>query len=462
MGCIGSILSIGCVGSVLSIASSGSTLSVLSTNCNYKFFTDCRNRPDSTTNVQLAFSANAWQNMKACNYTGYRAEPRMTECNYQQVQVTIATATGQIEQTCKARRKGTATWQDIDQKPSFKVKCEDDMELGEHNCTGVEKCPGGGVSNTWKSKKFLLNNGGFSLNGLGTRNWHSAEFYLRVLNTYYTWGEVDFYVMLRKIGGNAWPFAKWADVQVFNNGSLINSDQYVFLENADDKEFGKKWFGVTGWALWEFEFDKFKLQRDYGNFECTENNGGSCVVDNLFTLPATSGFSFSNLSRTAEGTDAMVSYYVAEKLGAHWDGVCLRNSIQNLYLAVNNSGWYIVPHGADATYQGCVTEMKIGNPPECGFMKECFESDACVNRFHTIHAKARQNAHRTTLSCREEVTLPVVYFALGIGLPLLFVLGLLQLGPWLQPSVAIARNVSGPSLVYTRLKTRKQNDVFNL
>ena len=74
--------------------------------------------------------------------------------------------------------------------------------------------------------------------GIASGTWYT--------NKYFSWGEVDFYVMFQKIGGFAWPFAQWVDVQVLHDDDEINYSQYVLLENIDDKDFGKKWFGDIG------------------------------------------------------------------------------------------------------------------------------------------------------------------------------------------------------------------------
>jgi hypothetical protein len=145
---------------MLSIGSTNSFLSMFSTSCNGKYLTDCSREPSSTRVVRLRFPDLSWQNMLACNYTGYRADPRADECDYQAVTVNITTTTGEFRVECKGRRKGGSTWQDVDAKPSFKIKCADKIDLGNRNCSGIEQCPGGGTSNHWQSKKFILNNGG--------------------------------------------------------------------------------------------------------------------------------------------------------------------------------------------------------------------------------------------------------------------------------------------------------------
>ena len=412
LGSLGSICSICSLGSVLSIASAGSTLSIASTNCYFKIFTDCRQKPHSVSAIRLQFGDDAWQRMKACNFTGYKADPRAPVCDYQSVSIKITINGEEKEMQCKGRRKGVSTWKEVDKTPSFKIKCPGRVELGTHTCSGAEQCPGGGDSNRWYSKKFILNNGGYSTNGLAGSGW---------INRYYTWGEVDFYVMLRKIGGFAWPFASWVDVQVLHEQSQISHDQYVLLENIDDKDFGKKWLGDAGWGMWEISQPmSVTLERDYGTFNCNDHDTGCGVNETIYMTPELLDAQLGMFNQTLHSQDAALTYYAAEKIGNHWDGMCT-GIAHNHFLATNGTGWYIIAHGADATYQTCRYRV---SSPTCRFMQECFESRACSDHFDAVYKRAKEHAHRTTPSCFDEVFQYVLYGAMGVSISLCIVLSM--------------------------------------
>ena len=332
------------------------------------------------------------------------------ECDYQAVTVNVTTDTGEFRVECRGRRKGGSTWQDVNAKPSFKIKCNDRIDLGNHNCTGIEQCPGDGKSNKWQSKKFILNNGGEGTDGIARGTWYT--------NKYFRWGEVDFYVMFRKIGGFAWPFAQWVDVQVLHEDEEINYSQYILLENIDDKDFGKKWFGEIGWGLWEVEGGDGELQRDYGNFDC-EGGTDVCVVGGSEQgLPPFARVPVSAFNHTMHGQDAMLRYYVAEQLGGHVDGACSRTDgalPHNHYLATNGTNWYILPHGADNTYFGC---RPTRSTPMCHFMQQCMENASCAARLAVIDVEARLHAHRIVpSSCLDEYKDSIVNISIGFVVP---------------------------------------------
>ena len=245
-------------------------------------------------------------------------------------------------------------------------------------------------------------------NGIASGTWYT--------NKYFSWGEVDFYVMFQKNGGFAWPFAQWVDVQVLHEDDEINYSQYVLLENIDDKDFGKKWFGDIGWGLWEVESGEGELQRDYGNFDC-ERGIQACVVDGIEQgLPSFARVPMSAFNLTMHGQDAMLRYYVAEQLAGHLDGACSRTDgalPHNHYLANNGTNWYILSHGTDNTYFGC---RRARSTPMCLFMQQCMEIPSCFDRLQVVFAEARRYAHRTVPSCLDESMNSITVFGVSLTL----------------------------------------------
>lgn len=420
VGSIGSVLSLCSITSVLSFASLNSVLSVGSTNCYFKIFTDCRERPSSVSNVTLDFTESSWVNIKNCSFDEYKSGNRPAKCDYQSVTVTVATSMDSTTLQCEARRKGTSTWQeDPLDKPSWKVKCDQEFKWGEYDCQKQQiACPPGQTKNIWSSKKFILNNNG----RVGSHHNDAAG----IINTYFTWGEVDAYTLFRDIGKIAVPHAAYTKVVVSkDNTELSEHDLYVLLENNDDKNFMSKWFGED-YALYEVEDNDWDIERDKGAFDdcnkthCTVN-GVSSHVPNLAANAELIMFTHSD-----EAMDDMIRYYVGELLTGHWDGACLRHYTNNHYMAQNTSGWFVLPSGLDNTFQGCLAKYVSDDPPQCKWMTECMQHSNCRERYSVIYQQAKTQANRIVPSCAGELMLPVVYICVGVVGPLLIALLMLN------------------------------------
>lgn len=415
---IASVLSVGSITSMFSLMSVNSILSVGSNGCILKAFTDCSKRPSSAESITLTFPDSAWQQMKSCSYSEYRAEPRPSNCDYQPVDVAFAINGVNVQRRCEARRKGTSTWQTPDEKPSFKVKCSDKMLLGEYNCTGLQRCPVGTNNvNQWISKKFVLNNGGV----VGSDYTSLAG----VINMYKKWGEVDAYGLFRDIGKIATPQARWVNLKVFRESEEINTSLYVLLENLDDKEFMYKWFGTPGWALYEIDDNDWLFERDKGAFDdCTKTH---CTLDTgngtnkIVPIPnLVHNTTLAMFSKTSSARDDMIRYYVGELLTGHWDGACLReHTTNNHYMAQNTTSWYILPSGLDNTFQGCVTDLESDDHPTCVFMQQCMQDAECSDRFIEIYYHAERHVSKKTESCSKELSAPVLYTFVACFAPLI-------------------------------------------
>lgn len=404
IGSIVGVLSIGSITSFLSIASLNSALSIASTQCTLKIGTDCTNEPAHSFDLALDFGGNAWRELSKCTFAQYKSDNRPSWCDYQPVTLTLH---GEVY-PCEARRKGSSTWQDdATNKPSWKVKCETEHTWALQNCTAMGvACPAGQTTNTWRSKKIVLNNNGNIGSHFSTYHW--------VKNAYHTWGEVPAYEVFRDIGVTAVPQAYWARLQVRVDGQEVSSHgHYVALENVDDKAFAAKWFGRL-YALFEVESGTYELERDKG-IQCS--NKSHCMLDDKqVSIPNL--VNDTSLGMFPSSLDNMLLYYIGELIVGHWDGACTRTNPNNHWYAYDTKNWYPIPYGLDNTFQGCIYDLTASEEPQCASMKQCFAEETCKARFHHLYSIARGKAARSTDSCASDLMWPIVYLCVGLVAPL--------------------------------------------
>lgn len=373
VGSVASIFSLGSAGSLLSVASTGSVMSVASNQCVMKMFTDCSVEYNITSAVTIEIPDDTFETMETCTKEEYKSVSRPERCDYQLARCTYHDhETGlHVDMECEVRRKGSSTWKEMRDKPSFKVKMDDEVHFKTTACPDGVRCPPGQTANVWNAKKFTLNNNGY------------PSFYTKH-------GEVDAYDAFRHAGKFAVPNAHYTRVTLKkgagNHSTVIREDTYALIETIDDKRFLQKWFG-DDYGLWEVEMDMQKFERD----------GGSVDVDSM-QVPDLLHLNMSQLE-----TRDMIRYYVGEELTGHWDGACLRTQKNNYYVGYDGDQFTMIPSGVDNTFQGCVVEFATADEPQCLFMQQCMHNASCRAIYDEIRADAFKTAKRTTPTCGEEL-----------------------------------------------------------
>ena len=365
---IGSVFSVSSVGSILSIASSASVLSIGSTNCVFGFLKTCLVEPHPIyTDFTIRLTSEVYDEMSACKYSDYKSSNRPEECDSKNAICSfIDFSSGyNITSDCEVRRKGSASWRDLDKKPSFKIKMEDDVQFGVFECQN--NCPLGKTENVWKTKKLTLQN---QVQGDG---------------------EIDAYNLFRKF--IAAPLAVQTRVKLYKDESLIRNDTYVMLETIDDNTFLKKWFGDTV-ALYEMDYTNPHVAKFERYFE--ENNKISEQYIDINTIKKTCNNSCdkkiedatestleseSNLEKITklqlddfDITNAMY-YHAAVEATNHWDSWYNDMHYNNVYYAYNGTKYFYIPSGTDQTFQcrsvtGTTSTMNECNSKNCASQYE--------------------------------------------------------------------------------------------
>ena len=362
-------------------------MSIGSNGCVMKLFTDCTVALQTVSTVTIRFDAATFDTMATCTKAEYKSDDRPDKCDYQKAQCTFDAEgdVGASPVACEVRRKGSSTWREMTDKPSFKIKgLASDVHFGTSACGGSTgaACPPGETVNRWQSDRFTLNNNGFP--------------------SYYTTnGEVDAYDAFRATGKKAVPSAHYVRVVLRRGDEVVREDTYAMIETISDKAFMRKWFGKD-YALWEVEHDAVEGPKKDGGVVEDLIKDGNLTVPDLLDLPRA----------YLDETD-MVDYYIGEELTGHWDGACLREMKNNYYVAYDAAEWTIIPSGVDNTFQGCVTEL-LSTGPTCAFMKECFADAECAARYEQRLASARSVVSRVVPSCWREL-LPVWFAILCVA-----------------------------------------------
>lgn len=320
--------------------------------------------------ISIYFSRTTFDYMATCSKEKYQSVIEYDECDYQPANATFGNVTEAIE----IRRKGHSTWTDMDQKPSFKIKMESDVDFGRYECDFYGRC------NHWKTDKLTLNN-------QFIKNFRSFEY---VPND-----EEYAYQVFREIGIKA-PLARRASVTIYIDDIFFRRDDYSMIETIKDKTFIEKHWGVdVPITLWEIEKGETECKKAYnGGQECSDTD---LRVINL-AYPT-----YANLP----------GYLKGEVLLGHWDGVCFNNG-SNIYIVNESNRFYIVPHGLDWTFQNCKQSYEI-NISGCAPYQSCFGDNECYDLFKET------TSIRTTCSVDCLSTLEIV----GIVAGALFGTGLL-------------------------------------
>ena len=362
---IASVLSVASVASVLSISSVASVLSVGSTGCVLSVFKDCTlsSHPSTAATFTIHLDDSVFDTMKTCTRDEYRAIIRPAHCDYQSNQMcTYSTGNTTEHRTCKVRRKGNSSWRKLTDKPSFKIKLDDDLEIGVFDCGGRIVCPPGKSYNHWSTNKLTLNN--------------------MVQGPY---NEIDAYSTFRKIGKKGVPLSELVTVVLMRGNDIVRKDIYTLVETIDDKTFVKKWFG-SDYALWEVEYGASELERDGGALDYTRENG---VQLNVLNMP---------LAYFGTNNSDMLLYVLGEQLIGHWDGACKNEN--NHYIVYDNSNWWIIPSGVDQTFKQCYpSDPSKQELPYCLFMRQCFADADCRAMYEKLRREVENVDARTSRMC---------------------------------------------------------------
>lgn len=390
-GSIASFMSVASTASALSVASTSSFLSVGSVGCTFRYLDDCRDEHlhPITTAIDIVISPGTFDEMETCSKKEYKSEDRPSKCDYQLANITYTANGTSVTYECEVRRKGSSSWRDMREKPSFKVNNFNDGDgvlFGEFPCG--TNCPRGEDFNAWRSEKFVLNN--------------------QVQDD----GEIDAYATFRAF--IAAPIAFQTSVRLYRGDILIREDAYVMLENIDDDAFMEKWFGEP-YVLYEVENGVAEHQRTGGNYTDAEEDAFETedVLNSIITL------GLDDLNRYN-----ILHYLAGEVATRHWDGGCLREKQNNYYVAFNGTDYFYIPSGVDQTFQcSPANAAPMFNydgdfkTPVCRPMTECLDTSTCAAEYQ-VALDAVTDATTRGLDCPDWIRIVLVSVLVPPGLTL--------------------------------------------
>jgi hypothetical protein len=348
---VGSLLSVGSAGSVLSIASAGSVLSVGSTGCIMRMDQNCTDlrEPHPITHFwEIRYSAADWDDAASCTKEEYKSDERPDRCDYKVVTCVVNDVT---DENCEVRRKGTSTWRELSEKPSFKIKLDDKYTAGTFPCLNG-MCPPGETENTWKTKKFTLNN-------------------------QVVWdGDIDAYEVYRSYMPAS--LATQVVVALYRDDVLQRNETYAMVENVNDKAFVEKWFGEDiPYRLYEVELGVSKFERGGEEYDDSEDPE---VVN---AAPTTTKLGMADVNVTNA-----LRYLAARQRANNVDDACGFNN--NYYLLHDGTTWYHVPWGADRAFSHPFWFFIVGHH-KCLAANECLLDAACKAEYEAVLSEMEAN-----------------------------------------------------------------------
>ena len=351
-GSIGSLLSVASTGSLLSVGSVSSVLSIGSSNCFLEWDKNCSDRraAHEITHVwEIRYSAADCDDAASCTAAQYQMEDRPDQCDYKTVTCVV---NGVSDPKCDVRRKGSATWRELSQKPSFKIKLDDKYTAGVFPClNGV--CPPGATENEWRTKKYTLNN--------------------QVI-----WdGDIDAYHVYRSYIPAS--LATQVTVALYRDDVLQSNQTYAMVENVNDKAFVEKWFGEDiPFRLYEIERGVSKFERGGGVYDDSED---PAVVN---AAPDTTRLGLDEVDRSNA-----LRYLAASERTMNWDDACGRNN--NYYLLHNNVTWFHIPWGTDRAFGEFLMNEFLAPHTQCRAANECLRDSACKPEYDAFLAEMEAN-----------------------------------------------------------------------
>lgn len=314
-------------------------------------FSDCTETVESSASIEIILDQATFDLMSTCTkdmYAEYQAtDAHKDECGYQDAycryKIQVPSYDSDVQE-CEVRRKGSSTWRDMDDKPSFKIK-----KFRKPGKTPIQFQS----EWAWTSDKVTLNNG--EQPGPGAY--------------YRTNGEVKAYDTFRLLGKKAVPRAMYVDVNLVVGDAVFRADQYAMIETINDKYFMKKHFG-DHYSLYEVEMDAAEFKR---HSDDDIDDAGGDLADHP-TIVETLNPPLSQVSDVD-----IARYYIGELYVGHWDGACTRDLHNNYYIGydITMQIYMLIPSGLDNTYQPCWFGLLTPDKPTCEVVKDCFQNSTC-------------------------------------------------------------------------------------
>ena len=397
-----SILSIGSTASILSIGSINSILSIGSNGCTFRYFANCMAPfPEPEVEFSIQIPDEAWKNMSACTFDDYQKSKKhesdkTSHCDYHVAtcsfrNMNMTTPISNIR--CKVRRKGFTTWEDMDRKPSFKLKFETDDGKDDRDIDM------GTIDNILMNEinEVTLNNMKYSDSWSGNR-------------------EVEAYDLFRNIGFPAMPAAAYAKVTLRKGNHTVNTHTYGMIQNVNDGFYMKQ-------QLWPSQHQTV-YDKDKNGYILFEVDGRGLELKkskNYYKNKALDlDLSKAVINRESDildymDRDEMSKFFIGELLTKNWDGACLRYIPNNYYIAVTGNSTdefkvRYVPKGMDRVFHGCTYEMMSwlmfmggANPPYCGPMQAILGDPTGKAHYEKLKAAAEPLAKYESSTCAKDV-----------------------------------------------------------
>ena len=365
-----------------------------------------------------------WDAMSACSYAMKLDDA--PECDYVPAKLELPDG---ARHDGEVKRKGSSTWRDMDDKPSFKLKKLNDG-------TGVSLAQG-----WYLSEKVTFNN--------------------MVKGT----GGVDAYRVFRDLGVAA-PMSEHVQLALYRGTALKRRDTYHMLQTINDKSFMKHHFG-DDYALYEVEFGVTEFKRAGGSLKGSSSLEAQATLDMIAAGPP-----LAQVNSTA-----MIAYATGEELVYHWDGACMQHinrgwpgktrKQHNVYIARSNGVYTYIPHGLDRTfecrpYQPSKAQCALLSyskkrhncnlGPEiygtCPAMVQCKQDTQCAAQYADLRARAEPHRRDEHKVCARRASFVWELVGVSIGITLAALLGIALL-VWVAMKVYpkhAAKTISSPLL----------------
>jgi len=345
--------------------------------------------------ISIFITNETYDYMSQCTKEMYKSSVEYDECDYNTASAIFHSVDNKTIDI-KIRRKGTSTWKDMNKKPSFKVKIENEnVDFGV-----VEK----GMYENWKTDKITLNNKISETNALSPFG----------INTV---GEKVAYDVFKKIGVIT-PLTRDATVTLYRGQEKLREDEYLMVETIKNKDFVEKHWGEdTDVTIWEIENSSAVCKKDYGPLaDCDKENKNEDIILSL---------SYSNYKDIGR-------YFAGEKLTGHWDASC---RVNNMWVANVSGDLVVIPSGLDQTFQ-----CNIFNFENCNAHQACMSAVECetqykdtLNNYNKSDAETIEICSSSGLSTGIIVGIVVGVFLVTIGIVFINILYLTSQKSGIKP-----------------------------
>lgn len=429
MGSVLSVVSIGSTTSVLSIGSVDSFLSIGSNGCSLTYFGDCTAPyPAPEVAFRIDIPEASWDRMSECSFDDYQRykklvlddeHPLEKKCGYQVAKCAFTSSTNATKNIkgvdCKVRRKGYTTWEDMGDKPSYKVKILDGMELDMGMIDAFHM----------NVDKFTLNNMKYS------RSWSGHR-------------EVEAYEVYRQIGFENTPAAAHAQVTVLRGGKEVNTHSYALIQDVEStymKTMLEARHNIPSYDTSTHGYMYFEQDNRGLEFKKAKGVSEGPLPEELAMAIINKE---SNLLNYMDPED-LIKFYMGELITHNWDGACLRHIPNNYIIAAtteNGDDYKVrfIPKGMDRVFDGCgyelgdiIAELGAGpNPPYCGPMQELLEQKNSSDLYNRLKPLLEAKAKYKSRTCAEDLETMTFIMLASCAIALLGVLGGVLVAYFLQ------------------------------